>query len=109
MEFSHDRSGDTLVVNATGRVDGANASDFLDTLQGMFEPDDQRIILDLGGLEYISSAGLRVLLMAAQNLDKQQKSFSICSLTESVGDVFRISGFDQIISVFASVDDAKQG
>ncbi len=109
MEFSHDRSGDTLVVTASGRVDGSNASDFLESLQGMFDPGDQRIILDLGGLEYISSAGLRVLLMAAQNLDKQNKSFSICSLTEAVGDVFRISGFDQIINVFSSVDDAKQG
>ncbi|MCY3968234.1 MAG: STAS domain-containing protein [bacterium] len=109
MEFSHDRTGETLVVNASGRVDGSNASDFLDTLQGLFEPGDQKIILDLGGLEYISSAGLRVLLMAAQNLDKEQKSFSICSLTASVGDVFRISGFDQIIQVFPSVESAKQG
>ncbi|MXW41917.1 MAG: STAS domain-containing protein [Acidimicrobiia bacterium] len=109
MEFSHDRSDETLVINASGRVDGSNASDFLDTLQGLFEPGDQQIILDLGGLEYISSAGLRVLLMAAQNLDKDNKSFSICSLTDSVSDVFRISGFDQIIKVFPTVDAAKQG
>ncbi|MYG93657.1 MAG: STAS domain-containing protein [Acidimicrobiia bacterium] len=109
MEFSHDRSDEILVINASGRVDGSNASDFLDTLQGLFEPGDQQIILDLGGLEYISSAGLRVLLMAAQNLDKDNKSFSICSLTDSVSDVFRISGFDQIIKVFPTVDAAKQG
>ncbi|WP_420639175.1 STAS domain-containing protein [Candidatus Poriferisocius sp.] len=109
MEFSHDRSDNTLVVSASGRVDGSNASDFLDSLQGMIEDGDQKVILDLGGLEYISSAGLRVLLLAAQNLDKQKKSFGICSLSESVGDVFRISGFDQIINVFSSVDDAKKG
>ncbi len=109
MKFSHERSGDTLVVNASGRVDGSNASDFLDSLQGTFDPGDQRIILNLSSLEYISSAGLRVLLMAAQNLDKQEKSLSVCSMTEAVGDVFRISGFDQIIDVFPSVEDAKQG
>ena len=109
MELSHDRTGDTLVVSTSGRVDGSNASDFLESLQGLFDPGDQKIILDLGGLDYISSAGLRVLLMAAQSLDKQSKSFSICALTEAVGDVFRISGFDQIINVFPSADDAKQG
>ncbi len=109
MELSHDRNGDVLVVNASGRVDGSNASDLLESLQGLFDPGDQKVILDLGGLEYISSAGLRVLLMAAQGLDKQNKSFSICSLSETVGDVFRISGFDQIINVFPSVEDAKQG
>ncbi|WP_419918280.1 STAS domain-containing protein [Candidatus Poriferisocius sp.] len=109
MELSHNRTGDVLVINASGRVDGSNASDLLESLQGLFDPADQKVILNLAGLEYISSAGLRVLLMAAQNLDKQDKSFSICALSDTVGDVFRISGFDQIIDVFQSVEDAKQG
>ncbi len=109
MELNHDRAGDTLTVSAAGRVDGSNASSFLDSLKGLIESGDQRVILDLKGLEYISSAGLRMLLMAAQDMDKQSKAFCICALSESVNDVFRVSGFDQIIKIYPSVEDAKKG
>ena len=58
--------------------------------------------LDLEHLSYISSAGLRVILLVAQQLQGRAVKFSVCSLPESVREVFQISGFDQIISTYAT-------
>ena len=65
-------------------------------------------ILDLEQLSYISSAGLRVILMTAKGLERREVKFGICSLSESIQEVFQISGFDKIIPVNSSQAEAIQ-
>ena len=106
MDLKLDRNDGILVVGVIGRMEAGDALGFERTVRTSIEDTDRAVVLDLGELAYISSAGLRAVLMAAKNLKKQETAFSVCSLPENVGEVFRMSGLDKIIAVHASKADA---
>ena len=99
MDISTEREGGTLIAKTGGRVDGTNASEFQDALKDAIGADDKAVILDFEDLSYISSAGLRVILLTAKDMRTANVKFAVCSLSQSVRDVFTISGFDQIIDI----------
>ena len=101
-----ERSGQTLIVSAKGRIDGANATEVQGVLSSAFEPGVKLMLLDLGGLTYISSAGLRVIMLTARTLDGSGSKFAVGSPSGPIREVFQISGFDQIIPIFDSQAEA---
>ena len=101
-----ERSGQTLVVSAKGRIDGANATEVQGVLSDAFEPGVELMLLDLGELTYISSAGLRVIMLTARTLDRSGAKFAVGSPSGPIREVFQISGFDQIIPIFDSQAEA---
>ena len=106
MRVIIERDGETLVAMAEDRVDGTNASEFQQALEGAIGESDRVVILDCERLSYISSAGLRVVLLTARALQRQNSKFAVCSLSEQIREVFEISGFDKIIPVHATRDAA---
>ena len=106
MKVTIERDGDTLVAMAEDRVDGTNASEFQQALEAAISDADSIVILDCEQLSYISSAGLRVILLTARALQRQNSKFAVCSLSEQIREVFEISGFDKIIPVHATRADA---
>ena len=99
MAITTEREGATLIAMAADRVDGANARELQSDLEDAIQESDRTVILDLQQVVYISSAGLRVILLTAKALQRQQAKFAVCSLSESVREIFEISGFDKIIPV----------
>ena len=106
MEVSTERQGDTLIAKAEGRVDGANAREFQAALDAAVNDNERAVILDMENLSYISSAGLRVILLTAKTLQNQKAKFAVCALSGPIQEVFEISGFDKIITIHASQVDA---
>lgn len=99
MKIQTEQTESALIANLEGRIDSGNAKEFNERLTAVIEDQDQALILDCEGLEYISSAGLRVILMVAKTLQSQNRQFTICSLTASIRELFSISGFDRIIPI----------
>jgi stage II sporulation protein AA (anti-sigma F factor antagonist) len=106
MGLSIERSDGILIAMADGRVDGANAQEFQGDLTDAIDPTDRGVVLDLGEITYISSAGLRVILLMARALKRQDAELAVCSLSAPIREVFEISGFDKIIPVCESRPDA---
>ena len=106
MNVEARREGTNLVLKAEGRVDGTNASEFQDAMKTEINEADRAVVLDLQDLTYISSAGLRVVLLIAKDLQRQGARMAACSLSEPVKEVFVISGFDKIIPIHDSQDAA---
>ena len=106
MDIKTERSNGTLIAKAEGRIDGVNARDFEEAMQAAIGSDDNAVIIDLEGLSYISSAGLRVILLIAKTLRKRNAELILCSLSDPIREVFEISGFDKIIPVHASREEA---
>ena len=104
--LTSEKSGQTLIISAKGRIDGANATEVQGVLSGAFEPGIKLMLLDLGGLTYISSAGLRVIMLTARTLDRSGAKFAVGSPSGPIREVFQISGFDQIIPIFDSQAEA---
>lgn len=86
-------------VSLSGRLDSATSGDFETHLQTLFESSGIRALMDFSSLDYISSAGLRVVLMAAKRAKQTQGRLVLCSLQPHVKEVFEISGFLKILAV----------
>ena len=79
MEINTERDGATLIARTVGRVDGTNAAEFQDALKNVIAPEDQAVILDFEDLSYISSAGLRVILLTAKDMRTANVKLAVCS------------------------------
>ncbi len=106
MEIPHVREEKALILKPGGRVDGQNALDFQSAIDSTIGDSNLAVILDLSELDYISSAGLRVILLLAKTLRSRSVQFSMCAISESVKEVFEISGFGKIIATHDTREEA---
>ena len=95
---------DVLVATAAGRIDFAGAQ----VLEGALAPDapHRAIVVDLSGVDYISSVGLRVLMVAAKTMRARRAAIAVASLQPVVAEIFEISRFHHVVDVRDSVRDA---
>ncbi|MCE1238523.1 MAG: STAS domain-containing protein [Azonexaceae bacterium] len=109
MKLPAQQRDGTIVVSVSGRIDHATSEEFSTALAPLLDACQQgtpALLLDFSCVEYISSAGLRVLMMASRQAKAQKGSFGIASLTPLVQEVFAISRFNLIVPCYASVDAA---
>ena len=106
MQVSTERQDGVVTVHVSGRIDAGSASEFEETVSSAIGDGDRLVIMDFENLLFISSSGLRVVLMTAKSLRGRDAAFALCSLSSAVLDVFRISGFDKIIAIHPTRADA---
>jgi anti-anti-sigma factor len=106
MEISKRKLDRTLIVSVNGRLDAASSPDFDRELGLMMDEGEASLVFDMKELEYISSAGLRSFLKLAKKLKSKSGKIALASLQDIVQQVFDVSGFNQIIPVFDSVEEA---
>jgi anti-anti-sigma factor len=106
MEIREERRGDILIVAPKGRVDTTTSGDLEKRLLHHLEAGERRVLLDMDAVEYISSAGLRVLLLLAKRLKAADGEFVLCALGPPVRQVFELAGFVSIFRLEASRDQA---
>ena len=95
-----------LVLAPAGRLDTKTSHDFEKAVLDALGAGTRRFVVDLSELEYLSSAGLRVLLILARKLTGPGGYLAICSLNESVKAVFDVAGFTSVFRIFGSLDEA---
>jgi anti-sigma B factor antagonist len=96
--------GLTTVVIPQGRLDFGAAAGFQAQLEQVLARAGTKpagVIIDCAGLDYVSSAGLRVFLLAARTAQRGGLAFATCGLKPPVREVFDVSGFGRVIAVFA--------
>lgn len=106
MEITQEKQGNINIVKITGRLDASTAEKLEETLGGFLNEERTRVLVDCESLEYISSAGLRVLLASAKELKKKNSKICLSSLNPNVKQVFEISGFTSIFPIYESIKDA---
>ena len=100
METNIRHDGQLSVVELTGSINSGNAHEFEDALSGE-SSSEEGVIIDAGGLEYISSAGLRVLLAAKKRC--KGKIFRVVNVNDEVMNVFDVTGFSEIMDISRAV------
>jgi anti-anti-sigma factor len=103
MEIVDEREGGVAVVAPSGRVDSVSSAELEAALLRHLEADEKQLVVDLGAVEYISSAGLRVLLMLAKKLQGGGGRLVLCAMPDSVRLVFELAGF---LSIF-EIEDSR--
>lgn len=106
MKLTTDRIEGALVATPGGRIDGLNARDFQEALKSAAGTDEKAVIVDFGGVTYISSAGLRAVLVVAKLMRERKSAFALCALSEPIREIFSVSGFDKIINIHATREEA---
>ena len=97
LEISMTKDGSEYTFLLEGRLDTITSPDLESRINEVIG-DATKLTLDLAKLEYISSAGLRVLLGALQDMEGKGEMV-VCNLTRSVRDVFILTGFDRLFNV----------
>ena len=98
MDIMKDYNEKELTLSIEGRVDTITSQD-LDKEISEEIGNFNSLILDFTGLEYISSAGLRVLIATQKKLKAENTPFVIKNVNDTVGEIFRMSGFDKILKI----------
>ncbi|MBM4262975.1 MAG: STAS domain-containing protein [Deltaproteobacteria bacterium] len=109
MESRVQQIANVVIVSIEGRIDHGTAPAFGSALLPHVEScagEDKKLVVDLAKVNYMSSAGLRVLMIAAKGCRKQNSKIVLAALQPTVHEVFRIGRFDMVLETFPTVRDA---
>lgn len=106
VKVSWSRDAGVLVGSVSGRVDSGNSAAFHEALKEGIPENERALVLDCGELQYMGSAGLRVILQMTRKFRGPGKALSLCGLQAGIESVVRLSGFYKIIPVHGSIAEA---
>ncbi|MEG9862855.1 MAG: STAS domain-containing protein [Parvularculales bacterium] len=106
MEIEETKEGSVVVVSPVGRIDGSSAAGFQESLTGIVDRGDANILLDCSKMIYISSAGLRSVLIGSRKCQEGGGKLVLCALQHSCKEVMDVSGFLSIIENYDARDEA---
>ena len=93
MDIHQERRDGVLVVAPAGRIDTTTTEALEHALTAAFEGGELRLVVDFAGVGYISSVGLRALLVAAKRMRERRGTLVLCALGDAVRQVFDLAGF----------------
>jgi anti-anti-sigma factor len=105
MDLHEEKIGGVTVVGIKGRIDSTTAPTLGKSLTGNFGPANVRVVLDLSQLEYISSAGFRILLVAAKRAEETGSRFVMCGVAGMVWQLFDLGGFLDLFTIATSREE----
>ena len=97
-----------MELSISGRLDAVSAVEADRDFSSVIDAGHENLLVNLGSLDYISSAGLRVLLVVAKRIQQNGGKVVLCSLSPNVREVFEISGFSSIFKIFATDNEAHE-
>jgi stage II sporulation protein AA (anti-sigma F factor antagonist) len=109
MDIVESKSPDTpniLTLTLKGRLDGASTASFEERMLKHIDEGERRLLLDLADLDYISSVGLRALILASKRLKPLDGRIVLYALKPGVRQVFEIAGFSSILGIVGNRDEA---
>ncbi len=109
MKIAIRTQADASVVTLAGHLDTNTAAAAQEAMDGLLAGGSRKIVVDCTRLDYISSAGLRVLLATVKRLERDGGALRLFGLNETVREVFDISGFSMILPVFDTEQEALDG
>jgi anti-sigma B factor antagonist len=109
MEITIESNNDVYVVAINGKLDTNTTPDAEKKIDELIENSAKKLVIDFSSLDYISSAGLRLLLSITKKLKARGGNVRLCHLNEVVQEIFDISGFTSILTVMKIKEDALEG
>ena len=106
MEIAEERKGDISILQVAGKLDASTSKELEDRVLALVASGRNKLVVDLSRLDYISSAGLRVFLLAAKRMEATSGRLVLSSLNPAVKQVFDIAGFSSYLTLAASTDEA---
>lgn len=106
MEVTEKRQDGICILSLAGRLDANTSAGFQEKLLQIIEDGTSNIVLDCEKLDYISSAGLRVVLVAIRQVKQTEGKVVLCSLQDYIKEVFEVAKFDAFLPIAPTVEEA---
>jgi anti-sigma B factor antagonist len=106
MTIIQEEKNGIIELKISGRLDAVSAVEADKDFSRVIEAGHERLLVNLVNLDYISSAGLRVLLVVAKRIQQNGGKVVLCTLSSNVKEVFEISGFSSIFKIFPTGEEA---
>ena len=109
MQITNRRIGNAVVLSPSGRIDHASAEGFKEAILphvAQCRAGGDVVVLDFTGVDYISSVGLRVLMVASKAAKTHGRTLAVCGLQPVVREIFEISRFNLVLKVFPALREA---
>lgn len=106
MQIMTTNEAGASVIRVEGSMDAISVAEFDAEWKKVIEEGSTRVVVEMGGLEYISSAGLRGILMLAKTTKMKGVALAFAGMRDMVSDMFKLSGFLTILSVHPDVPSA---
>lgn len=105
MTIDQETRGDVLILRPVGRLDSTSAPELERLVLEQLDAGVRRMVFDLPDMDYVSSAGLRVILLAGKKLRASQGKLALTGMRDMVREVFEMSGFLALFPVRATLDE----
>ncbi|MFA9465817.1 MAG: STAS domain-containing protein [Velocimicrobium sp.] len=99
MDIIRTKNENVITLSLSGRLDTVTSSKLGEELSKVFEEEEMELVFDFEALDYISSAGLRVLLTAQKKINTLATTMKIINANENVREVFDVTGFSGILTI----------
>jgi anti-anti-sigma factor len=106
VELKEEKKGDVLVLHIKGRLDAVSSPTAEKKVFECINNGQSKLLLDFSGVSYLSSAGMRMLLSTTKKLKTLSGKLVVCSITSNVMDVLKMSGFDHVLDLAKTEDEA---
>ena len=106
VEVKEERKEDVLILRIKGRLDAISSPIAEKKIFDLINNGEYKLILDFAGVAYLSSAGMRMLLSTTKKLKGLSGKLAVCSITTNVMDVLKMSGFDHVLELFKTEEEA---
>jgi anti-sigma B factor antagonist len=106
MEIIENQKEGISIFKLNGRLDSNTSPALEKKLVSAIENGIRNMVIDFENLDYISSAGLRIILKTTKDLKRTEGNIVLCAMQDYVREVFEIAGFDTFLPIFSTVDEA---
>lgn len=104
--MKEESKGEVLVLRIQGRLDAVSSPTAERKVFDFINNGQHKLLLDFAGVDYLSSAGMRMLLSVTKKLKTLSGKLVLCSVTTNVMDVLKMSGFDHVLELTKTEEDA---
>jgi len=106
MDIFEEKQNDISIFKLKGSLDSNTSPGFEEKILAAINDGSNKLVVDFKDVDYISSAGLRVLNLASKKLKHNEGKIVLCSVEDYIREVFEIAGFDLFLPIVGSMDDA---
>lgn len=106
MKIKQEKTGDFSILKIIGRIDTTHSAELETEVKKLFDSGETNVILNCKDINYISSSGLRVFLVAQKRTISINGKLYLCEMQPAIQDIFRISGFWNLFKIFDTQDEA---
>ena len=106
METQVEEKGDVVVLRLQGRLDAASSPQIEQQINSIIETGNFKIVLNLAGVDYLSSAGMRLLLATSKKLKHLEGKILTCHISDDVMDVIKMAGFQHVLELYQTEEES---